>query len=936
MKRILIVLVVSVGLVRAVGAAEVAAEAPQSGLVSAIVTLRGAAVASQPGVFAAPLKPGLMARDGRLRPSAAALARAEAIVLAAQAPVLAAAQSLGVQVVDRYTTATNGFLVHATPAQLAALRRLPGVSAVEAAPIVRPALARAAPYVGAARLAAEAGLSGAGAVVAVIDTGIDYTHGALAGPGDPAAFEAANQAPNQIDDTWQGQPLFPSAKVIGGWDFVGSRYTSPAFCSAANEAAGRCVSRPRPDADPLDERSGNWADGHGTHVAGIVAGVGTASVPQGVAPAAALVALKVFGLPAPGVQPDTPSDVLVSAFEWCTRVNLGLAVPGTAPARVDVINMSLGGWYDAGGLAYRQALAAARAAGIVIVAAAGNDGDYALVVNGPGTAAEALSVASAGLPGQAAYDPVLRDLGDISSFSARGPGANGALKPDLTAPGQGIVSAAFGSGNGGRSLSGTSMATPMVAGAAALLVERERTKHLGLTAVDISALLMNQAQFGVPGSEGTTAPVARQGAGMLDVYRAGSASLVATAGDTASLNLGAVSLDGSLRIERQVQLRNLSDKAVQVRPEVAFRRGGWPGRGIRVTPGVARVSVPARGTASLAVTFDLDWPSDIAADWGDGQEAVDESRLGAAEADGRVILALVDDAGRPLPGQLEAALPFYVLARPASDLRPAEARPGRPELVNQAALAGVAELFPLPDGAPLTDPDEAEVREALDIRHVAARFGPASGTDVPPSLEFGVALGAPLSTAQLTSLEFYLDLDRDGSIDWRLRTGPEVFFDDNGDIERMRVMASRWDAAAGVATGGDAFAGSLRYRLHSRVMLVSANPAALGLTGPAAFGFYLVHRGLNERWRPGLEFDVAPDGADQPGGARYVFAPPTWSPGPAWRLMVPAEGRADLPAEPLLVLFPDNRFEPEAGQFALIIPGAPPPRTGVFLPVLLR
>jgi subtilisin family serine protease len=932
MNRIIAVFVVSGGLLGAGGAA---AQTPRAELVSAIVTIRGTAVASQPGVFAAPLKPGLMLRAEALRPSAAALARAETNVIAAQAPVLASAQALGVQVIDRYTTATNGLLVHGTPAQLAALRRLPGVVAVEAAPLVHPTLERAVPYVGAARLAAESGFTGAGAVVAIIDTGIDYTHADLGGPGDPAAFEAANRAPTQIDDEWQGQALFPSPKVVGGWDFVGSRYTSPAFCSAANEASGRCVSTPRPDADPLDERSGNWADGHGTHVSGIVAGVGTASVPKGVAPGATLVGLKVFGLPASGVQPDTPSDVLVSAFEWCTRVNLGLAVPGTPPARVDVINMSLGGWYDAGGLAYRQALAAARNAGIVIVAAAGNDDDNALVVNGPGTAAEALSVASASLPGRDGYDPVLRDLGSISSFSARGPGANGTLKPDLTAPGQNIVSAGFGTGNGSRGLSGTSMATPMVAGAAALLVERDRSQGLGLTAVEIAGMLMNQAQFGVS-ADGATAPVARQGAGMLDVYRAGTATLLATAGDIASINLGAVSLDGSLHVERALTLRNLTDQVVHVRPEIFFRRGGWPGRGISVTPTAERISVPANGTASLGIAFDLAWPSDIASDWGDGNDGVDEGRLSSAEADGRVLLARVDESGQPVSGQFEPAVPFYVLPRPASDIRAAESRPGRPELVNQAALAGLAELFPAPDGAPLTDPDEADVREALDVRHVAARFGPDTGTSVPPSLEFGVALGAPLATAQLTSLEFYLDTNRDGTIDWRLQTGPEVLFDDNGDVERMRVMASRWDAVAGAATGGEVFAGSLRYRLFSRVMLVSVDPAAMGLSGPIGFGFYLIHRGLNERWRPGPEFDVVPDGADEPGGARYVFAPPTWSPGPSWHLIVPAEGQVDLPAEALLALFPDNRFEPEGGQFALVIPGAPPTRPAVFLPMLLR
>ena len=64
----------------------------------------------------------------------------------------------------------------------------------------------------------QAGRTGKDVTVAVVDTGVDYTHADFGGPGLPAAYAAASQAAETIGDTWAGQPLFPTAKVVGGWD----------------------------------------------------------------------------------------------------------------------------------------------------------------------------------------------------------------------------------------------------------------------------------------------------------------------------------------------------------------------------------------------------------------------------------------------------------------------------------------------------------------------------------------------------------------------------------------------------------------------------------------------------------------------------------------------------------------------------------------------
>ncbi len=313
-------------------------------------------------------------RDG----GAAAAAAAVAAVAEAQVRVERALVDLGGQVVDRYQLVFNGFLVHATEGQAHRFAELPGVAGVSRAPLLQPAVRKVAATLRADQAQAELGLDGSGVTVAVIDTGMDYEHAMLGGSGDPDDF-----LENDEDRVEPGS--FPTVKVQGGYDFAGARYSAACLGSAGPD----CPNRPQPDGDPLDPAG----LGHGTHVAGIIAGrAALPRVPAGVAPGASLVALKIFGNPRTA---PASSDLALSALEWALRHNLGLQVPGAAPSgRIDVVNLSLGTDWSARMVEVEDAVARVVEGGITVVASAGNAGPLAYVAGSPGTAGMALSVAS--------------------------------------------------------------------------------------------------------------------------------------------------------------------------------------------------------------------------------------------------------------------------------------------------------------------------------------------------------------------------------------------------------------------------------------------------------------------------------------------------------------------------------------------------------------
>lgn len=199
--------------------------------------------------------------------------------------------------------------------------------------------------------------------------------------------------------------------------------------------------------------SGEAADmdgnGHGTHCAGTIA-----SPQYGVAPKAKLVGVKVLSASGSGTW-----EAVRGGVEYAATV-------------ADVVSMSLGGTASASGNVVEGAVKNAIGAGIVFVIAAGNSGPSARTIGTPGTTQEAITVGA------------IQQGGTIASFSSRGPSVYGHAKPEIVAPGVNVLSAWKNGGT--NTISGTSMATPHVAGLCALIL----SKNKNLKPADVKNILM--------------------------------------------------------------------------------------------------------------------------------------------------------------------------------------------------------------------------------------------------------------------------------------------------------------------------------------------------------------------------------------------------------------------------------------------------------------
>ena len=136
-------------------------------------------------------------------------------------------------VLGRTQTALNTVVAQVDGASLAKLARDPAVLRISPVVDYQLDLSETVPYIGGTAVQAL-GAKGAGITVAVLDSGIDYTHAALGGPGTKLAYENAygtklkHQKNQKINDTYKGTKLYPTAKVVGGWDFVGELWVGGA------------------------------------------------------------------------------------------------------------------------------------------------------------------------------------------------------------------------------------------------------------------------------------------------------------------------------------------------------------------------------------------------------------------------------------------------------------------------------------------------------------------------------------------------------------------------------------------------------------------------------------------------------------------------------------------------------------------------------------
>ncbi len=303
-----------------------------------------------------------------------------------------------------------------TPAGAAALSRVPYVEAVEVAHELHPLLDVSVPAVGAAAMQ-SAGVGGTGKIVAVIDSGVDTTTPGLVGVvTDEACFVPVAVSP-------------PSVLVEG----------CPAG-STGTGAAAPCVSLPSDCS-------------HGTHIAGIVAGVGP--VFTGVAPDASVLAVRVFGVVdhhlGAGPEPIIPEAGVLQAMEHVYNA--------AAVSDIVAVNLSLGGPPGQSCVSAQWTDVVTRLAsrGVAVVAASGNDSWGAVAGN------EAVSFPAC-LPGVISVGSTTA-AGSVSSFT------NSSSVLDMLAPGDPITSTVplSLSASGYAGFQGTSFASPHVAAAMALL-----------------------------------------------------------------------------------------------------------------------------------------------------------------------------------------------------------------------------------------------------------------------------------------------------------------------------------------------------------------------------------------------------------------------------------------------------------------------------------
>ncbi|WP_342022974.1 S8 family serine peptidase [Arthrobacter citreus] len=231
--------------------------------------------------------------------------------------------------------------------------------------------------------------TGEGVTIAVLDTGLDYTHSDFGGPGTMEAFAQA-QASDTLPAPESG--LYDPEKFAGGWDLVGDDYNADPSIPELYSPV------PKPDANPLDCQS------HGSHVAGTAAGYGTNAdgttfegdystltaddvnamgIGPGTAPKAKIVSVRVFGC-------EGSSEVVGQALDYVLDPN----GDGDFSDRAQVVNMSLGSTFPAYDDPENDIVNALTAQGILSVVSSGNSGDIYDIGGSPGSAETALTVAN--------------------------------------------------------------------------------------------------------------------------------------------------------------------------------------------------------------------------------------------------------------------------------------------------------------------------------------------------------------------------------------------------------------------------------------------------------------------------------------------------------------------------------------------------------------
>jgi subtilisin family serine protease len=684
------------------------------------------------------------------------------------------------------------------------------------------------------------GATGKGMKVGVIDTGIDYTHKMFGGAGTAAAYAAI--------DPSKPNPGFPTAKVVGGIDLVGTAYDA--------SAGDYSLHIPVPDVNPLDEA------GHGSHVSGTIAGHGDGvNTYDGVAPDASLYAIKVFGK-----NGSTGDAVVIAALEYAANP----ARNGDLHDQLDVVNLSLGSSFGQPHILYQEAIHNLSAGGTVVVASAGNEGDVDDIVDSPSVADDAISVAAsvddsawnwkfpgvtfqmptlgtqlvqavegaiskplaqagsfqgrlvdlgtletdptaaqvAAVKGQIALvargvvtfadkirraqaagaiavvvsndqdgDPIVMGGGDdtydipafmitqdlglkikselakgdvkvsydpsqrvqrpelidtIAEFSSKGPRSDdGLLKPEISAPGYNVISAAMGKGDQGVRMSGTSMAGPHITGVMALL----KQLHPDLSSLELKSLLMGHAKT-IVDADKKIYPLSRQGAGRVQADLSAKGLLVS---DTVDFSLGEISVQSTASVTQAFHLKNISSRTLHLHLSML------PTPGLSLSEG-QDLTLGAGETKELSVTFLLNSVG--------LPEAV-------SELDGLVLLTE--------NGQEIHRIPVLAVVKQVSQIV-ASASPNAVTLANKGIVTSDALIFNLlGQDARKQDANNDPFRtKACDLQAVGYRILTKAGDTQRKTLQFAIKIYDPISVWNTCEVSVLFDSNGDGVPDQEL------------------------------------------------------------------------------------------------------------------------------------------------------------------------
>ena len=990
--------------------------------------------------------------QGSLKPAVAAVGGGRKAAIRRQQEVVEqSVVALGGTVTHRFDTLLNALVARIPSSRWDAVRAIAGVQSVQQEPHYRPLLASSVPFIGTPAVwNHSAGVIGTGTRIAIIDSGIDYLHVDFGGSGDASAYA-------QNDSSVIEPGTFPTAKVIGGYDFVGDDYDS------SGETPGSTTVE-TPDPDPMDPAQ----NGHGTHVAGIAAGFGVLTngvqfpgpygpgldfrsflIGPGVAPGALLYAYKVFGRSG-----STRFTVVADALERALDPNQD----GDFSDHVDVVNLSLGVPFGVADALEPELGPIRRLSqrGVVVVVAAGNNGNTHYVCGAPGVASEVITVAnsfddatsfttirvtapaavagdyaaseanftpklSAVGPvsaGVVAADPILacddfktpdalqgkialidrgtctfvrkirraqnagavgvlvvnnvdgapiqmgaqEDFSDIripalmisrldgsvlkaqlgaglevifdafasvarpeladqlNESSSRGPGIQGEnLKPDLSAPGTSIASAQAGSGSAAVSQTGTSMASPHVAGAAALA----RELHPDWSVEDIKALLMNTA-VSVQNDRRTLYPGSRGGAGRLELEAAVNADTIVRADASAgsvSLSFGAFEISGPLSLTRNVRVVNHGDREVVFQVVVS---NTVPRAGVLVVPSVREISVPAGGSLLVPVRLEL-----IPSEFGRPRDETsplllgDKPRLPLEETTGE--LWLFGDAN-------SLRLPWHVVARATGTHHVTAGNLGMPNAERASVLLPTRGTSAHPQ--PLVSVYRLGYEGSPGIGDSGNLLAAGAATDflharTPEEARvfFGMATAGDWVSPQyeLLGLEVEIDTNRDGIAEYILLNSSAGNLNGQGfdaDLSNDALMTLVMDtsvppnffSAGGILNVLDPnFRDTAPY--HNRVAVLSAPLQALGLNASQTrFQYRVTTTGLHEivsTETPWIDFDVAHPLVD--GTGHGLQGTPLFDEGPDIQVDVErgealAQGWGD--AKPLQILMLHQHAEP--------------------------